>query len=446
MKKEHAIIGFVAVAVVCFALGYMLGNKSGGGDVKEGAIAPPVAKADKAADDKAPSKAPSGPDSDIIPVGTSIVKGPANAAVTIIEFSEFQCPFCSRVLPTMDKLAKEYPNDVRIVFKHNPLSFHKDAPLAAEASLAAGEQGKFWEYHDILFKNQRALKREQLEQYAQQLQLDMDKFKKDLDSGKYKKQIADDQALAGKLGARGTPNFFVNGKRLSGAQPFDKFKAAVEDALKRAEPQIKKGLKGDALYEEIIAKGASEFKAAAAPKRAPDTTVYKVDSSRAPIKGSKNAPITIVEFSEFQCPFCTRVLPTLKKIEEKYGDKVKVAFMHLPLPFHKDADLAAQAAMAAHEQGKFWEYHDILFQNQKALKREQLEQYAQQLGLNMDKFKAALDSGKYKEHVEKDKAEARKHGASGTPTFFVNGRKLVGAQPFASFEKLIDEQLKKAGK
>ncbi|MEO1273114.1 MAG: DsbA family protein [Myxococcota bacterium] len=112
------------------------------------------------------------------------------------------------------------------------------------------------------------------------------------------------------------------------------------------------------------------------------------------------------------------------------------------MPFHKDAFLAAEASLAAHEQGKFWEYHDILFKNQKALKRPDLEKYAEQLQLNMTKFKAALDSHKFKKQVEEDQALARKVGANGTPTLFVNGKKLVGAQPAPAFEKLIDAALK----
>jgi protein-disulfide isomerase len=379
-----------------------------------------------------------------VPVGKSHVKGGKDAIVTIVEFSEFQCPFCSRVLPTMDKLLKEYDGKVRVAFKHLPLPFHKDAPLASEAALAAGEQGKFWEYHDIMFKNQKALKRENLEKYAQDLGLNMAKFKSALDSGKFKKQIEEDKALARKVGARGTPHFFINGVRLSGAQPFDRFKDAVDAAIKRAKPQTDKGLKGDALYNALMANATEEFKAPAAQKPAEDNTVYQIDSSRAPTKGGKNAKVTIVEFSEFQCPFCSRVLPSLKGLEKKYGDKIKVAFMHQPLAFHKDAPLAAEASMAAHEQGKFWEYHDILFKNQKALKRENLEKYAQDLGLNMTKFKAALDSGKYKEHIKKDQAAGAKVGARGTPTFFINGKKLVGAQPQANFEKMIDEALKAA--
>jgi protein-disulfide isomerase len=217
--------------------------------------------------------------------------------------------------------------------------------------------------------------------------------------------------------------------------------------LDRAKPLAEKGLKGDALYTEIMKTAVAEFKAPAAPAGgAPGedpNKVYTVDSSRAPVKGNPNAKITIVEFSEFQCPFCSRVVPTINELTKKYGDKINVRFMHQPLPFHADAPLAAEASMAAGEQGKFWEYHDLLFQNNKALKREDLEKYAQQLQLNMGKFKQALDSGKFKEHVKKDSEAGNAVGANGTPTFFINGRKLVGAQPQSAFEAIIEEELKK---
>src|SRR6185436_13836335 len=146
------------------------------------------------------------------------------------------------------------------------------------------------------------------------------------------------------------------------------------------------------------------------------------------------------------CPFCGRVVPTLKQIEDQYGGKVRIAFKHQPLPFHQNARPAAMAAMAAQEQGKFWEMHDKLFANQQALDRASLEKYAQEIGLDMGKFKAALDSNKFDAQITKDSNEGAAIGANGTPTFFINGRQLVGAQPIESFKAMIDEELKKKGK
>ena len=442
MKKEHAIIGFVATAVVCFVLGWVLGsNRAPVGDAP-----PAVATSDQNADAPAEGAVAArggGEDSDLIPVGTSPFKGPANAPITIIEFSEFQCPFCSRVNPTMDQLRKDYPNDVRIVFKHNPLSFHKDAPLASEAAMAAGEQGKFWEYHDILFQNQKALGRDQLDGYAQKLQLDMGKFKAALDSGKYKKQVSEDQALANKLGARGTPNFFINGQKLVGAKPVQAFKDVIDAELKAA-----RGSSYAARVKANYTKEAAKPAAAKNDGRPPrnDETIYKVDLGNAPVKGAKDGLVTIIEFSDFQCPFCTRVNPTIKSLLEdpKYAGKIRVAFKQLPLPFHSNAKPAAAASLAAGEQGKFWEMHDTLFANQKNLTRADFEKYAQDIGLNMGKFTKALDSGKFDKQIEEDLAQARKFGARGTPHFFVNGKRLSGAQPLPSFQAAVDDALKRA--
>jgi protein-disulfide isomerase len=157
--------------------------------------------------------------------------------------------------------------------------------------------------------------------------------------------------------------------------------------------------------------------------------------------GPPSARVTLVEFSDFQCPYCARATPTLKRIKEEYGDQVRIVFKHHPLPFHKDAPLASQAAIEAHAQGKFWEFHDRLFGDVKSIKREHLEAHAQALGLDMAQFRGALDSGVHAAKVERDAGEAQALGASGTPAFFVNGRFLSGAQPFESFKALIDEEL-----
>ena len=380
-----------------------------------------------------------------VEVGKSPVRGKTNLAqVTIVEFSEFQCPFCSRVQGTLNDLQQEYGDKVRIVYKHLPLPFHKDAFLAAEASLEAHAQGKFWAYHDLLFQNQKALGRDDLERYAKQVGLNMGRFRRALNQRKHKKQVEADLKQARTFGARGTPHFFINGKRLSGAQPIDQFKAAVDDALERAEPLIQKGMRGDRLYREVIKDGATEFKSEA-PKREEDTAVYTVPAGNSPAWGNRRAKVTIVEFSDFQCPFCSRAQGTLEQIKKKYGrNKVRIVYKHQPLSFHKDAFLAAEASLAAHAQGKFWAYHDLLYQNQRALSRDDLERYAKQVGLNMKRFRRDLDQHTYKKQVEADMKLAEKVGARGTPTFFINGVKLVGAQPMHEFEERIDAAL--AGK
>ncbi|HEY0708060.1 MAG TPA: thioredoxin domain-containing protein [Polyangia bacterium] len=369
-------------------------------------------------------------------------KGPKDAKVTIVEFSDFQCPFCSRVNPTLKQIEEKYGKDVAIVFVNQPLSFHAQARGAAAAFLAAHKQGKAWEMHDKLFANQQALMPADIEKYAQELGLNLPRFKKDVADPATEKMIADDQALASSVGADGTPAFYINGRELSGAQPFASFQTMIDEELKKANDLLKQGVKPAELYAKAVEANAAAAPAAPAAAAAPAPGAkVDVQVGAAPVKGPKNAPVTVVLFSDFQCPFCSRALPVLKQIEDNYKGKVRIAFKHLPLPFHDKAQLAAEASMAANEQGKFWEYHDKLFANQTALDRPSLEKYAQELGLNTGKFKTALDTGKYKKLVEDDAKIAGTVGATGTPTFFVNGKSIVGAQPFDQFKSAIDAEL-----
>jgi protein-disulfide isomerase len=378
-------------------------------------------------------------------------KGPANAKVNIVTFSDFQCPFCSRVVPTLAQIEKEYGKQVRVFFRHNPLPFHQDAPLASEAAIAAEQQGKFWEMHDKLFANQQALKRPDLEKYAGEIGLDVGKFKAALDSGAGKARIQTDMALAKQVGANGTPNFYIDGRNLVGAQPFEEFKKVIDDEIARADKLIAKGTAPGQVYAAFM-KGAKASPAAPAadkpqqPQKPPSasTEVYKVALTDAPTKGAKQPKVTIIAFSEFQCPFCSRVNPTLEQLVKDYGNDVAVSFRHNPLPFHNNAMIAAMASEAAREQGKFWQMHDKLFANQQALDRPNLEKYAQEIGLDMGKFKAALDKEKGKERIKRDMDDAAKFGARGTPNFFINGRNFRGAQPLEAFKGVVDEEIKKA--
>lgn len=168
-----------------------------------------------------------------IPIGNSPVKGPKNAKVTIVEFSDFQCPYCARGRITIEQVLKAYPNEVKVVFKNLPLPFHKNAMGAAKAALAAAKQGKFWEMHDELFKNQRNLSQDFYIKTAQKLGLNVEKFKKDMNSPEIKKQIDEDMALARKHGIRGTPGFFVGGVAVKGAYPFEHFKKIIDRWLEK---------------------------------------------------------------------------------------------------------------------------------------------------------------------------------------------------------------------
>ncbi|TNF29749.1 MAG: thioredoxin [Deltaproteobacteria bacterium] len=433
----------------------------------EGAQVPPAAPAEGARGAAGPGEAAN---PEMAPTGAAVAEAQAvgavggalappstnapNAVVQIIEFSDYQCPFCSRVEPTIAKIKQEYGDKVQVTFMQNPLSFHKDARPASKASIAAMKQGKFWEMHEKLFANQKALKQADLERYAQELGLNMDQFKKDFADPEADKFIDSNQAIATALGATGTPSFFINGKNLRGAQPFEQFKAVIDAEVAEATKANKTGMdwikerskaNNQALFDYVFA-GKTPPKTPPRQQRPVDRTVYKVDVNPQvdPVKGAEDALVTMVVFSEFQCPFCSKVRPTLDQLMKDYEGKIRMVFKSNPLPFHKNAQGAGEAALCAKEQGKFWEMHDKLFDNQRALEAANLETYASELGLDMDKFKACVAANKYKEQILADQELAGKVTARGTPNTFVNGRKLTGAKPVEEFKTVIDEEIKKA--
>lgn len=230
------------------------------------------------------------------------------------------------------------------------------------------------------------------------------------------------------------------------AQSSEELKAIKEDlkALKEGQANMQKEL------QEI--KTLLKSRPAAAPGE-PQNVVLNID--KAPFKGNKNAKLTLIEFSDYQCPFCSRhVQQTLPQLEKDYikTGKVKYVFFDFPLDFHKNAFKAAEAADCAGEQGKFWEMHDKLFENQKALEGSDLTNYAKSIGLNMSKFQKCLDSGKYASQIKKEIELGQKSGVTGTPSFFLGVtnpkdpnvkavKAIKGAQPFNNFKEAIDTTL-----
>lgn len=207
---------------------------------------------------------------------------------------------------TLKQVLDAYKGQVKFVFKHNALPFHQNAKGAAQAAIAAEKQGKFWEMEEKLFANQKALDGESLKKYAKELGLNLTKFEKDMNDPATAKRIEEESALSNKLGARGTPAFFVNGRYMRGAAPFEKFKATIDEEMKKADELMKKGIKLASVYDEIIKSGQTEAKAAPPgadgprPGQPDPNTRYKVDVSGAPFKGAKDAKVTIAEFSDFQ--------------------------------------------------------------------------------------------------------------------------------------------------
>jgi protein-disulfide isomerase len=312
--------------------------------------------------------------------------------------------------------------DVRLLFKHAPSATNPNAFLAHEAALAAGAQGKFWEMHDILFANQTKLKSSDLLEYAKSLGLNLAYFQQALDNHTYRPIIERDLAEARGLGVTSAPTLFINGRRMVGQQGYPSLEAVIETLLSGIP-------KSQRVQEEVISSGPAQA----------------INLENAPSVGTTKAPISLVEFSDFECPFCAETVPVIRQLLLAYPDQVYFAFKHYPLPMHKESALAHEAALAANEQGKFWEMHDLLFAMQDKLKREDLIADAVQLKLDIPRFTKDLDSHRFKPTVESDRQEGNRLGVDGTPFFFINGHAISGAVDLPTFKQLIDSALKEAG-
>jgi len=191
-------------------------------------------------------------------------------------------------------------------------------------------------------------------------------------------------------------------------------------------------------YSEVLA----ELKKMAQGNEPLDGAKQKqIAASDAPSFGPSTSKVTLVEFGDFQCPFCSKASGVVRQVKSKYGTKVHFVFRQFPLAFHVNAHLAAEAALAAHAQGKFWEYHDKLFENQQALERQSLEQYAKQLGLDMTLFKKALDKKELAGKVDWDVKLGTDISVQGTPTMYLNGKRIVNPTDYGEVAKAIDEAL-----
>lgn len=216
----------------------------------------------------------------------------------------------------------------------------------------------------------------------------------------------------------------------------------VANSLDRVTVQIEGAV--ETLKDLPLAAAPSPNARANRPQRPDADQEYKVAIGDAPIRGNPKAAVTIVEWSDFQCPFCNRVEPTLALIREEYGDRVRLVFKHMPLSIHPQAAAAHAAAEAAHRQDKFWEMHDRIFANQRDLAAETLEGYAKAIGLDMDRYRNDLVAKEVEARIDEDERQAQELGVTGTPSFFIDGKYLSGAQPYSNFKRYIDAALKKS--
>jgi len=230
-------------------------------------------------------------------------------------------------------------------------------------------------------------------------------------------------------------------------QLYDENKAQLGgQTLEQATPRLTEYLREQKAEERRTA-FIGELKAKHKTTVALKAPVVEVAAAGRPEKGGgAKAPVTIIEFSDYQCPFCKRAEDVVSQVMKTYGDKVRLVYRNYPLPMHPNARPASEAAQCANAQGKFWPYHEKLFANQTALSEDKLKAYAQEVGLDGQKFAECLAQKSFKAAIDQDITDASKVGVNGTPAFFINGRMLSGAQPFEKFKEVIDEELEHSKK
>lgn len=371
------------------------------------------------------------------------VMGDPQAPVTIVEFTDYQCPYCARhSLDTMPDIVREMVDAGRVyyILKDLPLDqLHPDARSAAVAARCAGEQEMYWEMHDIIFDTQDewagqgAGANDLYIEYAINLSLDDEAFEACLVSGRFDQEVEANASEARALGISGTPFFFVDGYPLNGARPFEHFQIAVELA--------EEGRLAEAYTPPEQPQQPQQPQQPSGPQEVPIGDAYSI--------GDPTAPITIVEYTDFQCPFCSRhYQQTYPQIVEQYVEAgiVRYVFKDFPLnSIHPQAAKAAEAARCAGDQEAYLAMHDILFERQNEWSGKDpiaiFNGYAEEISLDRDSFKQCLSNGTYASAVDADLQEGIDLGVNGTPAFFINGYPVSGAQPFTLFEQAIEQLL-----
>lgn len=383
-----------------------------------------------------------------VPLGEDpSARGPTRALVTIVMFGDFECEHCRAVLGTIDEVLAKHGEDVRLVFRHLPLdNVHPAARPAANAALAAHEQDEFWAMHDALYERGNRLDADAIEEAARAAGLDMEAYAEDLASADVDRRLQRDIDVAARFGVKGTPAFFINGRYLGGRQSASAFNRVIAEELQRAESFVQR--RGDTrkrLYEDMLTHFADEViqpeKAVEIPSL--DAERYTLATEGLPKKGESSfAQVEIIECGDFDCPFCARSRKALEETLDSFSS-VTLYFAHKPGDYHPGAEPAARAAQAAHAQGKFWEMHDALFEDQRGKARtdEDYERYAARLGLDVEKFVEDFASEETREAVAAQQKLCTDNDATVTPTFFINGRRVTGAQSAEQFEALVESEL-----
>jgi protein-disulfide isomerase len=377
--------------------------------------------------------------------------GDPDAPVTIVEYSDYHCPFCQRhYQATLPRLVENFVDTGRVyyVFKDFPIaSLHPLAYRLHEAALCIGDEAgseAYWAVHDRFFEeaqfNNQVSSLEQLDSaITGALAADYPGLAGCLEGGDFSDEVNAGIAEGMQLGVNGTPSFFVNGFPVTGAQPYEVFEYVI-------------GLAEQGELENAFREAAQQQAAAIATATAQAAIPVDIPLEESPAKGEAGAPVVVVEYSDYQCPFCWRHFQETMPQLQEYIDAGQVRYVFKDFPIrriHPEAQKAHEAARCAREQGgdeAYWQMHDLIFASQDEWSGnpqsvDALKALAADAGLDGAAFDACLDDGRYEAVVGADLVEGEGLGITGTPTFFINGIRLVGAQPFVVFEQAIEAAL-----
>ncbi|MFH1812384.1 MAG: thioredoxin domain-containing protein [Pseudomonadota bacterium] len=385
-----------------------------------------------------PLQLPADPERRAVELGEAPCRGAVDARVTVVEFSDFECSHCARAQETLYTLEQQHPGELRVCFKHRPLPLHFFARDAAEAAVAAQRQGRFWPFHDKAFAHQHALGAEDLQQHARHAGVDVERFDRDRLSDDVLAAVDRDEEQAVALGVKGTPTFFFNGHRVVGMRPFEDFEQAFSLALRDADLALAAGVSRPLVYQAL--QQAMHQGQSADPGRTRVVGGVTV-AGEDPCRGPLDAPVTLVAFTDFECPYCGMAKQTVDALEDRYPKRLRVCLMMNPLPFHTHATSAARWALAAHLQGRFFDLHDDLFAHQDALDDASVLGRAASLGLDVERLRRDAAGPEVGAMLARHQEQARAAGLRGTPSFVINDEVIFGAKPLAVFEDAVERAL-----
>ena len=386
--------------------------------------------------------------------------GGSEPLVTVVVFSDYACPPCARTWKVLDHLVEDYGEDLRVVFRSQTLPGFADGERAAEAALAAGAQGKFWDMHRRLYAEMK-FDRAALKADAEAIGLDVPRFLDDLDAGVFAGTRIRHRREALELGIYFSPVAFVNGIPVIGFRDEAAWHALIDEEIVQARARIREGTPRAGLSAAIMAAAikapievdekteaqrrmlAERFKAAdaAPPRPTEENKRYAVDAGDAPSLGPADAPVLLVAFMDFECPFCRKAAQDgIAELRRRYPNDLRVAYRQFPLPIHASADSAARAVVAADRQGQFWPFADKVFAAPR-LGRQTYAQIARELGLDEQRFLTDLDSAEVAAVVRDDLVYARRLGLDATPAIFLNGRYISGFRGTEELAADVDAEL-----